>query len=129
MTAPDRESIVTACPAHQERASLPCDACNALEAAYRAGRASGDEEVAALRAEVHALKLGAEQTRLLERLPLPPDIVAAVKAAQCVVEAADACDREAERHPSSRSSAPVVRSINAMAALRKALSDLGGNRG
>jgi hypothetical protein len=45
-----------------------------------------------------------------------------VEAAQRVVDAADACDREAERnHPSSRSSAPVVRAINAMKKLRAAL--------
>lgn len=43
------------------------------------------------------------------------------RAAARVVAAADACDREAERHPSSRSSAPVVRAINAMKALREAL--------
>lgn len=47
-----------------------------------------------------------------------------VEAARRIVAAADACDREAERHPSSRSSAPVVRSINAMAALRAALDAL-----
>ena len=42
-------------------------------------------------------------------------------AAEAVVDAADACDREAERHPSSRSSAPAVRAINAMSRLREAL--------
>lgn len=47
-------------------------------------------------------------------------------AARDVVSAADACDREAERHPSSRSSAPVVRSINAMNALRDAISGTDG---
>jgi len=44
-----------------------------------------------------------------------------VDAAKAVVSAADACDREAERHPSSRSSAPVVRAINAMKRLRDAI--------
>lgn len=45
-----------------------------------------------------------------------------VRIAGRLVAAADACDREAERqHPSSRSSAPVVRYINAMKRLREAL--------
>lgn len=33
----------------------------------------------------------------------------------------EACDREAERHPSSQSSAPMVRHIKAMARLRAVL--------
>lgn len=49
-------------------------------------------------------------------------LLAVLKAARELVAAADACDREAERHPSSRSSAPVVRSINAMNRLREAVS-------
>lgn len=48
-------------------------------------------------------------------------LAAVAESARSLVAAADACDREAERHPSSRSSAPVVRSINAMARLRHAL--------
>lgn len=42
-------------------------------------------------------------------------------AARRVIEAVDACDREAERDPASQSSAPKVRYINAIAALRAAL--------
>lgn len=48
-------------------------------------------------------------------------LTAVAESARSLIAAADACDREAERHPSSRSSAPVVRSINAMARLRQAL--------
>ncbi len=48
-------------------------------------------------------------------------LAAVAESARSLVAAADACDREAERHPSSRSSAPVVRLINAMARLRHAL--------
>ena len=51
-------------------------------------------------------------------------LLAVVRSAKAVVDAADACDREAERHPSSRSSAPVVRSINAMRGLREAIHAL-----
>lgn len=49
---------------------------------------------------------------------------AVAMAARRTVSAADACDREAERHSSSRSSAPLVRYINAMAKLREALAAL-----
>lgn len=49
-----------------------------------------------------------------------------VKAARRLAAAADACDKEAERHPSSRSSAPVVRSIKAMSDMRDALAALDG---
>lgn len=48
-------------------------------------------------------------------------LAAVAESARSLVAAADACDREAERHPSSRSSAPVVRLINVMARLRQAL--------
>jgi hypothetical protein len=41
--------------------------------------------------------------------------------AQRLVNAKRACDAEAERHPSSRSSAPMVRYIEAMQALEEAL--------
>lgn len=51
-------------------------------------------------------------------------VQAVVVAAQRLVAAADRCDREAENHPSSRSSAPVVGYINAMARLRDALARL-----
>jgi hypothetical protein len=61
--------------------------------------------------------------RAIALLEAAPVVLALVRAADAVVQAADACDREAERHPSSRSSAPVVRSINAMRALRGAIAD------
>ena len=48
-------------------------------------------------------------------------LTAVAESARSLIAAADACDREAERHPSSRSSAPVVRLINVMARLRQAL--------
>jgi hypothetical protein len=50
-----------------------------------------------------------------------------IAAAQRLVAAADACDREAERHPSSRSAAPMVRYVDAMGKLRRALKDRGGD--
>jgi len=43
--------------------------------------------------------------------------------ARALVAAADACDREAESHPSSRSSAPLGRYIRAMKALSQSLAD------
>lgn len=46
---------------------------------------------------------------------------AVCEAARDVVAAVDACDREEEKPTPSRSSAPAVRWIKAMAALRKAL--------
>jgi len=55
-----------------------------------------------------------------------PVLVDIAKRARALVAAADACDREAERHPSSRSSAPMVRYINAMAKLREGLCALRG---
>ena len=42
-------------------------------------------------------------------------------ASQVLVAAAAACDREAENHPSSRSSGPLNRYMQAMDRLRKAL--------
>jgi hypothetical protein len=42
-------------------------------------------------------------------------------AAKALVDAADACEREAENHPSSRSSAPLVRYVAAMSKLRETL--------
>ena len=42
--------------------------------------------------------------------------------AHAVTAAADACDREAQNHPSSRSSAPLVRYVDAMKDLREVLA-------
>lgn len=47
------------------------------------------------------------------------------RAAWVVLRAQDACDREAERHPSSRSSAPMVRSIKAMTRLSEIVTSMG----
>lgn len=69
--------------------------------------------------EATAAAIAAERARCeAERAAL----LAVLSAARQIVAAADACDREAERHPSSRSSAPVVRAINAMKLLREAVS-------
>ena len=47
------------------------------------------------------------------------------EAARCVFAAQEAVDREAEGHASSRSSAPLVRLINANERLRKLLGEKG----
>lgn len=54
---------------------------------------------------------------------------AVIDAARGVVAAQSACDKEAQRHPSSRSSAPMVRYINAMARLDAALAALDDDHG
>lgn len=52
---------------------------------------------------------------------LPPEAAAVIERAKAVIAATEACDREAERHPSSRSSAPMIRYINAMKRLRESI--------
>lgn len=44
-----------------------------------------------------------------------------INAAQSLIGAADACEKETENHPSSRSAAPVQRYIEAMNQLREVL--------
>ena len=51
---------------------------------------------------------------------------AVLDAAREIVAAQLACNEEAKRHPSSRSSAPVIRYITAMARLDAALAALDG---
>lgn len=75
---------------------------DALEAARTGTAAQHAAEVAALRAELERVRA----------------------AARAVTSAADACDREAMHHPSSRSSAPMVRYISAMGRLREYLDAL-----
>lgn len=87
-----------------------CDDCTPIEAEVYMPLPH-DREIARLRTENATLLT---RTEAAERV---------VQAAQSAVAAADACDHEAERHPSSRSSAPVVRAINAMNALRDALRE------
>lgn len=62
-----------------------------------------------LEASARALVIGVERIQRAVRM------TGTVKR---LLEAADACDREAERHPSSRSSAPMVRYIKVMEELR-----------
>lgn len=44
-----------------------------------------------------------------------------INAAQSLIKAADACEKEAENHPSSRLAAPVLKYIEAMNRLREVL--------
>lgn len=67
---------------------------------------SDEREIDRLRLEVARLRLERDQFE---------------RAIAALVAAADAGDREAQRHPSSRSSAPTVRYLGAMARLRAVL--------
>lgn len=94
--------------------TAPCDCpspAHCLEATGgEQGLTAEEFELVRLRGEVAELRRGRDEL---------------VRAATSLVAAADACDREAERHPSSRSSAPMVRYLGAMARLRAVL-DGGG---
>lgn len=59
-----------------------------------------------------------------EQRAMVNELTAVVNAARRLTQVAEACDRESERHPSSQSSAPMVRYINAMSRLRDALASL-----
>lgn len=97
------------------RAVIPCDCASPAHCLEATGGEQGltaDElELVRLRNEVAELRRERDQFE---------------RAIAALVAAADACDREAERHPSSRSSAPMVRHINAMARLRAVLGERRG---
>jgi len=96
-------------------------------------RRCGEERVAARQAEARVRELEArlpvDGSHMPSIVDLLEDEVATLRAiadaAAALTSAADACDREAERHPSSRSSAPMVRYIGAMQRLRAALAARG----
>lgn len=69
-----------------------------------------------------ALEMARASLDLAEQLSAAQrELVEVRAAAKALVDAADACEREAENHPSSRSSAPLVRYVAAMNRLRETL--------
>ncbi len=116
-----REAKCPACNGRYPEACLVCCGAGTLpildDSVLSAATARDADEIRALREEVE--RLGAENSALN----------AIAEKARAVVDAADACDREAERHPSARSSAPLVRYINAMKNLKESIRALRGPGG